>query len=794
MVADVVVSSIKSFPDATSLALVSDLQFNEPYSSAALNRKFRGIVNPGFYGGFLPSPAGGLNLKISSGEEGGTASINIDKYYQMTVRQQADVTMPVTAGKKVIVVLEATYALGQETYQVNCKSAVQAAEIKFLEEGTALRQNQLELCTVTVPAGAPELTEEMIDISRRLNKTVGITLSGAIDSDADHIGASSHAVKKAVKAARDETEKQIEKLVDNAPASLDTLKKIADAINNDPDFFNTLNAVLALKAPLHDPALTGIATVPTPPLSVSNKQIANTEFVQAAVAALVGSSPEALDTLAELAEALGNDPNFATTMLNKLAGKQPLDSTLTNLSGKDVAGLLQYLGLVETINRAAGALQKDQNGADVPQPDWFVRNIGAARAFSGAVNIGGNGNWTTAEFIVWLENQGAFNHPYWMCKGSWSYGNNRYITDTGCGIIQLAGAVVEVLGVRGAMTIRVTTATASTGGVTSAQFTYTNHGDDYWPGWRRDLKRSGDTMLGELKIHGANALRIFDEQLGLIFRRSEESLHLIPTLENQGENGEIGPLRPLSINLRTGEVMIQHKLLASGGAQISSSLGIGVDNVLGENSIVLGDADTGLKQNGDGVLDAYSNSRQVMRIVPDAVQVFGWTGSWIDLRRQPCFTNVIPVDNDGASAIVRQEHPDRHFILGGLGNHQFGIYMINKSRTENGTDGYAFLDENGNWQCSGQIAPSNYANFDARYQPKDNYATQAWVLQNFVQNIRQSGVTYIGAEENSGQRLVPAGGVLIGSQVNGKWDNNEGFYYTWIQQNINGNWLTIGRV
>ncbi|SQA80839.1 phage tail fiber protein [Citrobacter freundii] len=219
----------------------------------------------------------------------------------------------------------------------------------------------------------------------------------------------------------------------------------------------------------------------------SNKQIANTEFVQAAVAALVGSSPEALDTLAELAEALGNDPNFATTMLNKLAGKQPLDSTLTNLSGKDVAGLLQYLGLVETINRAAGALQKDQNGADVPQPDWFVRNIGAARAFSGAVNIGGNGNWTTAEFIVWLENQGAFNHPYWMCKGSWSYGNNRYITDTGCGIIQLAGAVVEVLGVRGAMTIRVTTATASTGGVTSAQFTYTNHGDDYWPGWRRDF-------------------------------------------------------------------------------------------------------------------------------------------------------------------------------------------------------------------------------------------------------------------------------------------------------------------
>ena len=370
----------------------------------------------------------------------------------------------------------------------------------------------------------------------------------------------------------------------------------------------------------------------------------------------------------------------------------------------NVALFLQNLGLVETINRAAGALQKDQNGADVPQPDWYVRNIGAARAFNGGINIGGGGNWTTAEFITWLENQGAFNHPYWMCKGAWSYANNRIITDTGCGNIQLAGAVIEVMGHRGAMTIRVTTATAGAGTL-SSQFTYTNHGDDYSPGWRRDLKRSGDTMSGELKIPRANALRIFNAQFGLIFRRSEESLHLIPTLENQGENGNIGPLRPLSINLRTGEVMIQHKLLAIGGAQISSSLGIGVDNALGENSIVLGDSDTGFKQNGDGILDVYANSVHVFRFLPGSIE------------------SGVPLKVSGVEV-----------------------------------------------------------------------ATQAWVSQNFVQNIRQSGVVYIDAEKNSGQRLVPAGGVLIGSQVNGEWDNNEGFYYTWIQQNINGNWLTIGRV
>ncbi|WP_444654926.1 phage tail-collar fiber domain-containing protein [Citrobacter portucalensis] len=139
------------------------------------------------------------------------------------------------------------------------------------------------------------------------------------------------------------------------------------------------------------------------------------------------------------------------------------------------------------MDNANARLAKDRNGADIPNKDGFVRNIGAARAFSGTISIGGGGNWTTAEFIVWLETHGAFNHPYWMCKGSWSYGDNRTITDTGCGNIQLAGAVVEVMGVRGAMTIRVTTPTAATSGVTNAQFTYINHGDDYLPGWRRDF-------------------------------------------------------------------------------------------------------------------------------------------------------------------------------------------------------------------------------------------------------------------------------------------------------------------
>ncbi len=107
-------------------------------------------------------------------------------------------------------------------------------------------------------------------------------------------------------------------------------------------------------APKASPALTGTPTAPTAEQTVNNTQIATTGFVKSAIAALVASSPAALDTLKELAAALGNDPNFATTVTNALAGKQPLDRTLTNLSGKTVNGILQYLGLGEAAKRNVG--------------------------------------------------------------------------------------------------------------------------------------------------------------------------------------------------------------------------------------------------------------------------------------------------------------------------------------------------------------------------------------------------------------------------------------------------------
>ncbi|EFG1981519.1 phage tail protein [Escherichia coli] len=385
-----------------------------------------------------------------------------------------------------------------------------------------------------------------------------VQLSSATNSTSETQAATPKAVKAAYDlanakyTAQDATtaQKGIVQLSSATNSTSETLAATSKAVKAVMDETNK-------KAPLNSPALTGTPTTPTARQGTNNTQIASTAFVMAAIAALVDSSPDALNTLNELAVALGNDPNFATTMTNALAGKQPKDATLTALAGlataadrfpyftgndvaslatltkvgrdilakSTVAAVIEYLGLQETINQASGALQKNQNGADIPGKDTFTKNIGACRAFHSSISTGA-GNWTTAQLIEWLDSQGAFNHPYWMCKCSWSYGNNKIITDTGCGTIHLAGCVIEVMGNKGAMTIRVTTPSTSTGGgTTNAQFTYINHGADYAPGWRRDystknqqpafaLGQTGSTV-GNDKAVGWNSISgVYNANIG----------------------------------------------------------------------------------------------------------------------------------------------------------------------------------------------------------------------------------------------------------------------------------------
>ncbi|CTZ97961.1 phage tail collar domain-containing protein [Escherichia coli] len=104
----------------------------------------------------------------------------------------------------------------------------------------------------------------------------------------------------------------------------------------------------------HNPTFTGEPKAPTPAAGNNTTRIATTAFVQDAITALINGAPATLDTLKEIAAAINNDPKFSTTINNALSGKQPLDETLTHLSGKDVAGLLTYLGLGEAAKRNVG--------------------------------------------------------------------------------------------------------------------------------------------------------------------------------------------------------------------------------------------------------------------------------------------------------------------------------------------------------------------------------------------------------------------------------------------------------
>lgn len=210
---------------------------------------------------------------------------------------------------------------------------------------------------------------------------------------------------------------------------------------------------------------------------------------------ILAATPKAVKTAYDLA-------NSKYTAQDSTTAQKGLVQLSSDINSGSEAFAATPKAVKAAYDNAETRLRKDQNGADIPGKDTFVKNIGAAKAASGNISIGGDSNnWTTAQFIEWLESQGAFNHPYWMCKGSWAYAANKIITDTGCGNIQLSGAVVEVMGVREAMTIRVTTPTTATnGGTVKAQFTYINHGGNYAPGWRRDFNRAGDSMSGQLTL------------------------------------------------------------------------------------------------------------------------------------------------------------------------------------------------------------------------------------------------------------------------------------------------------
>ncbi|MCF1968472.1 phage tail protein [Escherichia coli] len=474
------------------------------------------------------------------------------------------------------------------------------------------------------------------------------------------------------------------------------------------------------KAPLNSPALTGTPTTPTAQQGTNNTQIASTAFVMAAIAALVDSSPDALNTLNELAAALGNDPNFATTMTNALAGKQPKDATLTALAGlataadrfpyftgndvaslatltkvgrdilakSTVAAVIEYLGLQETVNKAGNAVQKTGDtlsGGLTFENDSilaWIRNTDWAK-----IGFKNDADSDTDSYM-WFETGDNGNEYFkWRSKQS----------TTTKDLMNLKWDALSVL--------------------VKALFS------------------------SEVKISTVNALRIFNSSFGAIFRRSEECLHIIPTRENEGENGDIGPLRPFTLNLRTGRISMGH----------------------------------GLDVTGDITTNSW--------VYANRFAINSGSTSWIDMRNQNVIFGRNAVSTSSAQALLRQDHAERKFFVGGLGNYQFGFYMINNSRTANGTDGQAYMDNNGNWLCGARVIPGNYGNFDSRY----------------VKDVRLGSQQYYGVNNwQTWNFQCPSGHVLSGIHVQDTGsksaDNIAGVYYRPVQKYINGTWYNVASV
>ncbi len=259
------------------------------------------------------------------------------------------------------------------------------------------------------------------------------------------------------------------------------------------------------------------------------------------------------------------------------------------------------------------------------------------------------------------------------------------------------------------------------------------------------VERDGDTMTGELKIRGVNALRIFNEAFGLIFRRSEECLHLIPTSEGQGENGDIGPLRPISINLRQGDVVIGDRI------------GIGNENNLGEKSLTLCDSNTGFKWGGRGVINVFAEGHNVFRFTKNGVLALENLSTG-NLRK---FTLSCDSSSTKSARFNLWGNSSRP-VVAELGDDS-GWHFYSQRNTDNSIT----------FAVNGQMVPSNYGNFDARYQTKTGG----------VQDVRLGGAIGIGRGGNA-----PSGHLLSG--VDGgesvDWANARP-----VQVLINGVWRNV---
>ena len=619
-----------------------------------------------------------------------------------------------------------------------------------------------------------------------------VQLSSATNSDSETLAATPKAVKAAYDLANGKYTAQ------DATTARKGIVQLSSATNSPSETLAaTPKAVKAVmdetnkKAPLNSPALTGTPTTPTARQGTNNTQIASTAFVMAAIAALVDSSPDALNTLNKLAAALGNDPNFATTMTNALAGKQPKDATLTALAGlataadrfpyftgndvaslatltkvgrdilakSTVAAVIEYLGLQETVNLASGALQKKQNGADIPDKDRFLSNI----------NVYSKGEVDKKKGM----RQYAFNAPSNAVGGKWYPVIFRRSTgSTG----ELASRVIIT-----------TTSASGDYAMNNCEFNgmvmpggWTDRGSyaaGYFSTYQTN-ERAIHSIVTSLKEDDVCSVFYVEGRAFPVRVFAEEGLTVIvPTQDyTVGQTTyKWGATNPATESTNAQAILdfnngrgfyCSHSIFGI-NAIFSGNLGIGTANALGGNSIVLGDNDTGFKQNGDGVLDAYANGVHVFRFRNgSAISLKG-----IQAGESKLFT-LSSANTAARNASFNLWGNSSRPTVAELGDDS-GWHFYSQRNTDNSVT----------FAVNGQIQPSNWGNIDSRY----------------VKDVRLGSQQYYGVNNwQTWNFQCPSGHVLSGINVqdtgSNSADNIAGVYYRPVQKYINGTWYNVASV
>ncbi|EBE9619241.1 phage tail protein [Salmonella enterica] len=501
-----------------------------------------------------------------------------------------------------------------------------------------------------------------------------------------------------------------------------------------------------------------------------NKALRQASFIAAALAQYTASKSgqDVLDDgdlsgfIAKMSAAFGKDFQTLDATLTALAGLATGADKLPYFTGDDTAGqtdltsvgrdiigkasiadILTYLGLGETAKQAAGSLQKSQNGGDIPDKKQFARTIGAVT--STTITLGEPG-WFKIATVVMPQSTSTV-----VIKLYGGAGFNVGAFET---------AAISELVLR--------SGNGSPAGIAATLWKRSPNGvlECAW------INTSGDTYDIYINI-GQYAYWLIAQYD--YTGNANVTLHSTPEYSSvQPGNSTSGQTYTLFNSLMKPTPEDVGALSVNGG-RLNGPLGIGTDNALGGNSIVFGDNDTGIKQNGDGILDTFANSQHTVRVAPGEMQVLGAIRAGNAKR--------MTMTSSNNSVLNAQFH------LWGDGNRPTVIELDD----DQGWHLYSQRNTDGSIQfvVNGQVIPDNYGNFDARYLTSGNVYTKGESDNRYVQNIQRGAPVWPGKVDEYGPAEAPAGCFLTQARHDPTTAYGVTFAYRPLQMWVGNGWRTI---